>query len=88
MTSVKGLCGPNSYGYASAHIRVAAKNLKEAISLVTFGYLPAKMCKLLPESHPMLVALQQLAQADKETCEYANEAHDPKLFEPYDPRTV
>jgi hypothetical protein len=74
-------CIGSDWGYANSGIRRAAKNLHEAISFLCYGKRGKGAWHRLPKTHPIIKALALLAKADKETVEYANNMHDPTLFE-------
>lgn len=82
---IAGTHGPNDNGYLNLIIRRAAKELVSASSLWSEGHYPHSNARVMPENHHIALALKHLAEMDKETAEYANVKHAPKLFEPYVP---
>jgi hypothetical protein len=81
----KGSYGPNDYGYINSCVRKAAQDIAYAINLYCEGHYPHSNARDIPNDHPLCIALTALAEADKQTAEYANLEHDPKLFEIYKP---
>lgn len=85
LEGVTGLYGPNDYGYMNLCIRRAAKQIQDAITLYCEGHYAHSNARIIPQSHPLVESLKMLKIADEQTCEYANEKHEEKLFIPYTP---
>ena len=82
---VTGSYGPNDNGYLCVGIRSAAKILKSCSELWSEGHYPHSNAKVMPENHPLAIALKELSKIDVEICEFANKTHDPELFKIYIP---
>jgi hypothetical protein len=80
-----GKYGPNDYGYLNYQIREAADILVGASTLWSEGHYPHSNAKVMPDDHPIAVALRELAKVDEQTAIYANLEPDPNLFKPYVP---
>lgn len=77
--------GPNDGGYMVDKIRKAAELIVRATDLYCEGHYAHSNARDIPQDHPFVRALEQLALFDKENAQYANHDHDPKLFEPHRP---
>ena len=80
-----GMYGPNDLGYINLGLRLCAHQLVSLTRLYSEGHYAHSNAKLIPQDHPLVVALKALEQLDKETAPYANKPHEPTLFEPYKP---
>ena len=85
VTGVKGTYGPNDNAYIDNCVRRAAKQLVDASVIYSDGHYAHSNARELPEQHPLRLALNVLADHDKDICEFANAEHDPVLFAPYAP---
>jgi hypothetical protein len=81
----KGSYGPNDYWYINNHVRRAAQDIVYAINLYCEGHYAHSNARDIPLDHPLCIALNALAETDKQTAMYANLEHEPKLFEIYKP---
>lgn len=77
-SGVEGTYGPNDTGGMCIHVRRAAKELKSACWSVV-GYSHSGC---VTRDHPLVIALNELRKLDEKYIQYANEKHDPSLFEP------
>ncbi len=80
-----GSYGPNDNGYINGNVRRAADSIQNAIILWCEGHYPHSNARVIPDDHPLVLALHALAEVDQSTCEFANVPHDPALFTPYKP---
>lgn len=84
-SGLSGTYGPNDNGYLCLGIREAAKRLVACSELWSEGHYPHSNAKVMSVNHPIATALAALCSLDEEIAVYANEEHDPSLFEPYQP---
>lgn len=80
-----GTHGPNDNGYINRCARKAAETIRMATYLWCEGHYPHSNARIIPEDHPLVKALEALAQIDKDTARFANLEHDPSLFLPHRP---
>uniref|UniRef100_A0A6M3IFZ7 Uncharacterized protein n=1 Tax=viral metagenome TaxID=1070528 RepID=A0A6M3IFZ7_9ZZZZ len=82
---IGGTYGPNDNGYLCCGIRKAAAQLVSCSELWSEGHYPHSNARIMPEDHPIAVALAALANLDCQIAAYNNVSHDPRLFSPYMP---
>ena len=82
---VEGLYGPNDGGYIHTRLVAAAKELKDAQILYSQGHYAHSNAKIIPNDHPLRVAMEELAKLDKEYAQHANKEPNKELFSTYEP---
>lgn len=80
-----GYYGPNDTGYMTLSVEAAAKTIKAATRLYSEGHYPHSNARLVPDDHPLAVALHHLGECHKQNCHHGNVEHDPEMFKPYVP---
>ena len=80
-----GIYGPNDQGYIHQLVREAGRILGNATYLWSEGHYPHSNARVMPDDHPLAIALAQLSELDRTTARYNNMSPDPDFFKPYYP---
>lgn len=77
--------GPNDYGFLHNQILKCSEYLKEAQILYSEGHYPHSNAKVIPQDHPLRIAMKELEKLDWMYARFANREPNPKFFSTYEP---
>lgn len=82
---VTGSFGPNDGGYIHDRIVNCASELRKAQELYSQGHYVHSNAKIIPEGHPLRIAMAQLSKLDEMYAMYANKKPNEAQFTTYEP---
>lgn len=85
LSGVKGSFGANDFGYIHQRVVNCANELKKAQELYSQGHYPHSNAKIIPEAHPLRIAMEQLSKLDEMFAMYANKEPNEAQFTTYEP---
>jgi len=77
--------GPNDTWYIKTEICFATDALRRAMILWSEGHYPHFNARIIPDTHPLVKALAELREYDREVSELSGREHNPADFLPYVP---
>ncbi len=85
ITDVSGSFGPNDGAYIHQRLVNSAKEIKKAQEIYSQGHYPHSNAKIIPQTHPLRIIMEQLAELDEQYAIFANTTPNEDLFSTYEP---